>query len=542
MASVTKLQNPNPAKVNAVQNTFSQHNAVEADLNQFAPNRNSASQTLDSPFFWPVHMDRQLVNPLELLNVSCYHPWEYTQKFGAAAGDHRAPWDDQNALIYRLLDSVETPPWPAPAAPGGRVPGKININTIWDREILDAILDNPNMTVGALGSAADNAFQTLYQNFMKSRTPAYFAGGVPGATDDVDVVGDLGRAFTSPPNPLDTPFKSLGVGLFPNLAVNPVNPNAAPSPAPAANAQFPNGLGLQNTILRWYNLGNSTTPSIPLFQQIDTKTKYPLTSSTPTPKAPPAGSTGSFPFKTNEVLTKIYNSTTTRSNVFAVWLTVGFFEVTDESAYPVKLGPEIGRSENRHIRHRMFAIVDRTNIAMPEPTQYNDVNNYNFARITTLGTLSIPNLAYLQLVNTATANVTQTITLNQTAWNLTSTIPGQMNVNFRIRPGMKLYVDTGTNNPLQETVTVKAVDYNTNQVTLTQVFSKTHGAGTKVAPVLKLPSTPTTAGPAGVEPPAPGIAAPGLAIKSIFGNPGPQEGSFDPRQNTLVVPYFSVIQ
>jgi hypothetical protein len=69
------------------------------------------------------------------------------------------------------------------------------------------------------------------------------------------------------------------------------------------------------------------------------------------------------PYREWELLQKIYNNVGTTSNCFAVWVTVGFFEV-DDSVTPPKLLKEIGREENRHVRHRMFAIVDRSELAI----------------------------------------------------------------------------------------------------------------------------------------------------------------------------------
>src|SRR5262249_26483478 len=91
--------------------TFFQHNGRESTLKTV---NNANPKTWDLPFYWPVHLDRRLVNPLELLNVSCYRPWEYTQKFGTAF-DHRAPWDNETTLLFRLLEMTQTPYYVAPS-------------------------------------------------------------------------------------------------------------------------------------------------------------------------------------------------------------------------------------------------------------------------------------------------------------------------------------------------------------------------------------------------------------------------------------------
>ncbi len=65
-------------------------------------------------------------------------------------------------------------------------------------------------------------------------------------------------------------------------------------------------------------------------------------------------------------LQRLANLVTTHSNVFAVWITVGFFEVQPhpvDSAHPdgYQLSQEVGSTETGNVtRHRAFYIIDRS--------------------------------------------------------------------------------------------------------------------------------------------------------------------------------------
>jgi hypothetical protein len=74
------------------------------------------------------------------------------------------------------------------------------------------------------------------------------------------------------------------------------------------------------------------------------------------------------PYFRYEELNRISNLVTTRSNVYAVWVTVGYFEVepapapVDTDVYPdgYRLGQELGADTGEITRHRGFYIFDRT--------------------------------------------------------------------------------------------------------------------------------------------------------------------------------------
>ena len=314
-------QQPSTLYTNQPQNTFFRHNAVD-----LPPNGTGLNQTLTLPFNWLVHPDRQLTSPVELLHVSAYPPYMLTQQF--MGGSNGAPNYFGHTSMPAWFDSAATPPG-APSSrlyrameffdmgmraanfqvykdpvsgnwiqvqPTGRIPGKININTIWDPQILLALADpqgklstftatpqaGPNPPPSYIYNPANLGDpNSVYGRFMGIRSPGYLAGGGVG--------------------PGDQPFYGM-----------------------AGNSQAPGGPSVNDTLFR-------LNPGVPpnfvsasrIFSINPKLTMGPATADSSYLKE------GAPPFVKMELLNKIYNNITTRSNVFAVWLTVGFFDVTD---------------------------------------------------------------------------------------------------------------------------------------------------------------------------------------------------------------------
>lgn len=413
---------------------------------------------------WLVHLDRQLISPIELFMVSGYQPWQLTRQF--VIGDkvfptpavgfrhqhlvHYTPggtagWYQENQRLYRFLEFVETRDRMAGVVAGGRNPGQINLNTVWDPanspDTLRALCALPISGPGP-NHFTDTDIVTAWNNVLTLRNPGNPAGVTGGLPVPAGYPGDK-----------DVPFWSLA------------GPYSAGSSGSPPDRQFPSGFGLGNTLLR--PAPSPTVTDQRLFQP---------------------GTAALHPYFQNEMLTKIFNNLTTRSNTFAVWLTVGFFEVKDDTTTPPKLGAEIGASTGQNIRHHMFAIVDRSALTLATS---------GTPAATAVG--GVPAPGNWPVVMSTVPSDPNTSPDQSTLWGNQPNGAG-----VPIQPGSIVTLDTGTN---QETVVVQGVDVANK--TFTARFNKQH---------------------------APGV---GVWVPR-FGNPGPQ-WPWLPQDNSAVVPYYAVI-
>ncbi|MFO0845990.1 MAG: hypothetical protein U0797_27015, partial [Gemmataceae bacterium] len=342
---------------------------------------------LKLPFDWLVHLDRKVVNPFELWHVSGVAPWLVTQDFverhnpadpngnnlplvkpidfankiyePRPANQHAVPWADERTRLYRFFEFVTTGvrgsfdagnPQPLPM---DRVMGKVNINTVWNRDVFRALADAQASNSFYDSTTPDKLADDVFAGIVASRSQQSYKTDDPVAPKrdyrpdlkptDTNLASALGLSTKT--EDLDRPFWSFAIGYGASAGTTEV----------FAGRKYSDNntmvTGLQDTLFRGSILDVPDSPPTPTVPGVHARLQ---------------------PYQKKELLRKVFANLTTRSNVFGVWLTVGFFEVEDDAKRPVILGKEIGKAENRHVRYRMFALVDRTQMKAFDTTNADD--------------------------------------------------------------------------------------------------------------------------------------------------------------------------
>jgi len=289
------------------------------------------SETFETPRFRP-HLDRWPSTIGEILTVPTCRAHEVVM-----LNDHRASycagWHDPTTRLYRflemaqagnvrnLMDSSSGQPI-AVGAEGGRIPGKVNVNTM-TYEVFKALCDAQVTTNRFTDAQVDQAWQYLQAN------RPYWGFGM-GETAAPDQLSQVKRGMN----------QSL-VRRHPGMAT------MMPSPPNAGDGANADSTDLLNLMLDAQNASNNggQPPAV-----------------IGTSRFGMGGAMDLPPTVRQELLSKIIGNTTSRSNCFAVWLTVGFFEVVSDQGNPTTAAPKyiLGKEMQPRTRRRMFSLVDRT--------------------------------------------------------------------------------------------------------------------------------------------------------------------------------------
>ena len=302
-------------------------------------------------YYQPLVAQAKIFRPQYPLNVNT-SPETYPQ------------YDNRWHRVLELLDvpsranmQIETNllsqyPWLFPQALQ-RVPGKMNLNGARYGENLFALLDDPaqfnllgyNLAIGnnsSNGSYPDNfeATRNWWQQLLYAR-------------DGLDVATNC----YMPGSPASRPFRPF------SHFDNSVAVNTSVNPATGA----PLGNSLDDTLLRTLpvdaTLGTTVLDKRGLFEA---RAKTDLSSQT-------AAAGNAIDYYTRQrLLSKIAGNTTQRSNVFLVWISVGFFEAYQPDPVNNPGVVQIGAEMTDQARRRGFFVVDRS---MLEDAWVPDLNN-----------------------------------------------------------------------------------------------------------------------------------------------------------------------
>ncbi len=338
-----------------------------------------------------LHFDRDFASPIDLLSIPLYGPDEVTRRVGqttkfdnSATGQASflaqerflrpqhydnltggipaatvptaatAVSDIKNNRWYRILELLEVPTQTEqnmrvyPYAI--RTSGAINLNTLRTRGVLAGVIDDPdNPTTGVIDGHHTPQYASeaamLVDQFEPSGTYArdwwlqFLA-----SRDGVDPLTGL----ILPGTPQGRPFRSMTY-------------------AERSSAS------LEDTILRSLPLdviAAQNAGSLP--QQSDRRTLFEARTISDRPQITPGGGDLVDPVSKHRLLRKVANNTTTRSNVFIVWISTRFFEAV-EQPNGVQIGAQLDGTQD----HRGFFIIDRS---LPESAYDSNTGKFDFRK------------------------------------------------------------------------------------------------------------------------------------------------------------------
>jgi hypothetical protein len=280
-----------------------------------------------------------------------------------------------------------------------RDPGRINLNTVFDPVVFQGLMDDyPQWQYGGAGTSPLSSWQLLWQGVVDTRRgyniAAYNAGTGAGQPQPFGFTAStmlpnltlFKWPLTNPapqamlPTYFANPFRPEGAGVF-----EPPVSNVAslyPSYTVATMRQEPlAGQSINATLLRSTAVAGTATTN-PAYPGIEASgpsapTPVPLFADTTFDLANQAATyvsnTGLAPWRQSarnayfqyQAQQRLGNLVTNRSNVYAIWMTVGYFEalpVLPSAANPdgFQLGQEKGSDSGTVERHRAFYMFDRS--------------------------------------------------------------------------------------------------------------------------------------------------------------------------------------
>jgi hypothetical protein len=333
------------------------------------------NSTAVNPFtVWQPHFDRDFASIIDLFFLPLTGPDTLTANlvdtFKTAPENQTTPYSASAMILnpasatfpnrwHRLLEMIEVPTRTnrnlgiAPELSIPRVPGRINLNTLRHPENWAGLLDDAryfylDMTVGTVPAGSDNPPympDTLgdrtdwWRSFLISRD-----GIDPYASNtaslSIPVPGLPGLASTTTPG--SKPFRSLS-----DVSFTALGGTKTPSVEDTILRNLPDDVSLAQK-RRLVEIGNNGEHAT--FTAID-------------------------PLIRNRLLAKMANNSTTRSNNFAIFVSVKYFAAASDPAYGGAIrigGPLNGKPEPEH---RGFFVVDRSKL---EQGKYTGSANYDF--------------------------------------------------------------------------------------------------------------------------------------------------------------------